>query len=51
MKTIDRAKDPKLQPAKSQVFIIVAPHMATDIMTPPGVADIGSCAGKIGLKG
>ena len=51
MKTIDRAKNPKLQPAKSQVFIIVAPHMATDIMTPPGVADIGSCASKIGLKG
>ena len=51
MKTIDRAKNPKLQPTKSQVFIIVAPHMATDIMTPPGVADIGSCASKIGLKG
>ena len=51
MKSINRAKNPKLQPTKSQVFIIVAPHMATDIMTPPGVADIGSCTGKIGLKG
>ena len=51
MKSINRAKNPKLQPTKSQVFIIVAPHMATEIMTPPGVADIGSCTGKIGLKG
>ena len=40
METIDRAKDPKLQPAKSQVFIIVTPHMATNIVTPPRITDI-----------
>ena len=50
VQTVDRRKDSVLIPSCFKLIVTVAEHMAADIMTPPSVADVGGCAGKVWLE-
>ena len=50
VQTIDRRKYSVLIPSCFKLIVTVAKHMAADIMTPPSIADVGGCAGKVWLE-
>ena len=50
MQTVNWGKYAKLYPAKCQLIVTIAKHMSADIVTPPAISNIGSCAGKIRLE-
>ena len=50
METHHRGEHSQLYPASCHLVIFIASHMASDIMAPHAVADIGSCRGKVRLE-
>ena len=50
VKPHNRRKYAELRPPRLHLVVLIAPHVASDIMTPPAIADIGSVGRKIRLE-